>query len=496
MAIVNDPRLYLGGSERINTRPSVQLYGQLMARKQARDDAYDEYIRNLNKSINSAGMRNVDRQAFDKQLSDWQKFGMERKDDIRNRRNGADIEYMQKYQGLLNTVSESKTEEEKKKPAVEMLLDPNKRDRLNNDDFLKAIHEHDQPIYITDEKGELQRNPNRKSLDYQSVVFNPKPFEQDKYFKQFEDIKKMDLPPQVVKNPKDMTQTVTTTSIFDPEAKEIVRTRATTDYFQNPAFKSVIDQLNPDEYNEDFKKQYGHDIENKGDLAAAYTLKGLQTKAVKSELKEDNFGQRKALAALNHSYRLGEKEFEHALDRADKVTANLWFDDAIDEWTNTARKNPDGTIKPSSVIETQSGWKEGHKIPVTSYLAKAMMKDDKSPDDIFVTTENEYIPVFYKRNDKGIKIPNPDTGLPEVNKTLTVPESREMFKLDIGGQAGMKQKNIEMSGNKVLKETTIKSSTKSSSGSVPAYMKSDLIGAGWTEDQIKEAVKAGKIKTN
>jgi len=299
--IHNDARMYSGGSVVFNQNPHVQLYAQLMARKQARDEAYDEYIRNLNKSVNAAGVRNADRPVFDKQLADWQRFGMENRDKIRKREGGADIEFQNRYQNLMNLINESKTEEEKKKPIVEMLLDPAKRDRLG-DEVIKSIHDHDQPLYIQKEDGTVERNPARKSFDASSISFEPKPFEQDKYFKQFEDVKRTDLPPQITEDPKTLTQTVTTNSVFDKEAKDLIAMRAVSDYMSNPSFKSLVKQLKPADYNEFFKQNYGHDIQNEADLAAAYTLKGMQQKVSTSKVNPDTFARQEKMAAINDQY--------------------------------------------------------------------------------------------------------------------------------------------------------------------------------------------------
>jgi hypothetical protein len=77
MALVNDPRLYTGGSERINLQPHVALYAKLKEREQAKNEAFDEYIRNLNKNVNPAGMRNQEREVFEEKLKNWQQFGIQ-----------------------------------------------------------------------------------------------------------------------------------------------------------------------------------------------------------------------------------------------------------------------------------------------------------------------------------------------------------------------------------------------------------------------------------
>jgi hypothetical protein len=446
MALQNHPALYTGGNVTIDQRPHVALYNQLMQRKQARDDAFDEYIRSLNKNINSAGMRNQEREVFDTKLADWQKFGMENKDAIRRRQGGADIEFQKRYQDILNTVQESKTEEEKKKPFVEIWLDPAKRDRINEEEALNSIQQHDAPLYRKNKDGVWERNPDRRSLDYERIAYNPKPFEQDKYFKQFEDVKKMDLPPVVTKDPKTMTQTSVTTSIFDKEAKDIVATRAVTDYVQNKSFKQVIDGLDPKEYNDFFKKNYGHDIQTQADLAAAYTLKGLQQRSVKSEVKDDVYARQRAMEAIRQANRKALVRLRDSLEEDDVAGNNLWVDRYIATTTEEAKQNPNKRIVAiggKRLVEDN--------IAVDPTLSKALERNGQSPEYITVTKDGQIRPLYLKYVEdpktKEIKIATNSKGEKVWDETISVPISQEQVKLALGKRAaGVSQTNKEMTG--------------------------------------------------
>ena len=65
MAIQNDPRLYSGGNVEFDSTPTVNLYGNLLAKRQAKMDALDQYDRARINNINPQGLRDVDRQGFD-----------------------------------------------------------------------------------------------------------------------------------------------------------------------------------------------------------------------------------------------------------------------------------------------------------------------------------------------------------------------------------------------------------------------------------------------
>src|SRR5690606_1526502 len=162
----------------------------------------------------------------------WQQFGMNNRDRLRNPRTdggAASMEFQTRYQDLLNLINESKEEEEKKKPLVEIMVDPDKRERLT-EEIIPMVESHDQPIYVVDEQGQTVRNTNRKSFDVSEISFDPKPIDIKKYFDGYNDIKRMELPPVVTKDPKNMTQTIETTAVYSDEAKDVIATRAVLNY--------------------------------------------------------------------------------------------------------------------------------------------------------------------------------------------------------------------------------------------------------------------------
>lgn len=76
MALRYDPRLYTGGAVEVDSSPSVNMYGQLLAKKQAKEEAIDEYYRKLPSTLNSAGMRDQSIPFFNKALGEAQKYYM------------------------------------------------------------------------------------------------------------------------------------------------------------------------------------------------------------------------------------------------------------------------------------------------------------------------------------------------------------------------------------------------------------------------------------
>lgn len=176
MAVQLPQGMYSGFTETLDSNPTANRFAQLKMKREAmqaaKEDATEEYVRGLSTKINAAGKRVQDIPAFENMYNKWRKYGMENKDKLNKNDIPTRTEFDRQYQEMLSLVNESKSEEEKKKPLVEILLDPNKRNRLSTKTF-DAIKLHDDPLYTQDESGNFVRNRDRKSLDYNSTLFDP-----------------------------------------------------------------------------------------------------------------------------------------------------------------------------------------------------------------------------------------------------------------------------------------------------------------------------------
>lgn len=77
MAIINDPRLYSGGSAVLNSQPHTNLAIQMLAKQQAKRDALDQYYQKSIQDTTPTGMRNKDVVGgWSKKFNDWQNFAM------------------------------------------------------------------------------------------------------------------------------------------------------------------------------------------------------------------------------------------------------------------------------------------------------------------------------------------------------------------------------------------------------------------------------------
>jgi hypothetical protein len=147
MAIQNDSRVFTGGNVVLDSSPSVAMYNQLMMRRQAREEALNQYFTNLEKNINTAGVRMQDLQSEAGGINDdvarWRQNWLQNKDDIK-RGGMAQQQHMALYQEVLRKIAQSKnrakTELEIGKAKFEGKYDP-------DDDDLNVLDKIGRSIY-------------------------------------------------------------------------------------------------------------------------------------------------------------------------------------------------------------------------------------------------------------------------------------------------------------------------------------------------------------
>jgi hypothetical protein len=76
------PNIYTLGQVQVSSQPLAQLQGQLLAKKQAREEALDKYYNDLTGKITSAGMHSKDIPGFLKEKEDLAKYWNSNKNEI------------------------------------------------------------------------------------------------------------------------------------------------------------------------------------------------------------------------------------------------------------------------------------------------------------------------------------------------------------------------------------------------------------------------------
>lgn len=417
MALITPRDLYTGGAVTFNSSPYVNFAANLMAKKQAKDEALDQYYQNLNKSINPAGVRTQDVPGFMEKTNALQNYWQQNKDAIKNPRldgGRSQTEYNSRYQDIQGYINQSKNEELRKKPFIDILADPDKRERIT-DKMLYDVHLHDLPL----------TDPSRKSFDITQEDFNPKLLSPEEFQKFNEGIGKgvnVDKNEIVTTpDPNDRFSNIVTTSArYSPEKLAAIGNEAKDAYTTNRRVSYTFEQSHPfkewkqehepqfNKLNEIHRQVYGTDITDNEDLYAASILQK-KLEPVVTATKEDAFGRReayksslaegresrlidkrKAAGAYNYGNGVGQNGSGNALDAMPDVVKENYFIQG-GTWYN----------KNGSPVDTGGGqtFISKQEIPATwlSTLKSGGLPIDKIRDGVYATIKDGKIQSIYNK---------------------------------------------------------------------------------------------------
>lgn len=304
MAIRNDERIYSGGGVVFDSSPSVNLYGQLLAKKQAKMEALDEYDRQRINNINPNGVRDVDREGLDKRIKDIQDYYQQNKGNIRRTGTPESYNYEKMFRDVSSYINQSKERTAKQDAAMKLYQERLKQDGRIPDDFIKELNENDMAIDadVVDATGTQRK---AKSLELTKWLSQPKPFSQQAYLKLFSDIKRTAGQPKyspVEGNPLKLTETIEET--FDDGSKQVIAARSADKYQNSFSFAEqvkteVADPVARKNLEDVFLKEFGTKPSQMEDYATALTMTLLQprTEKVKTvDNKEAIMAQQQAYA--------------------------------------------------------------------------------------------------------------------------------------------------------------------------------------------------------
>lgn len=238
------------------------------------------------------------------------------------------------------------------------------------------------------------------------------------------------------------------------------------------------------------KLEFNH-LENYADTIATYKAMKAAVENVPRKIKEDltdaaklkmQAAKEKEVAAfrlgLQDRYQKGLYDYKHAGTAGEKESiVKRLFDDSY----NAGKFDTvfiDGKQVAARKIKTLAGLGNLYKKDVVD--SDEYLQKDQKPE-FYVTADKKYVVTRYpgQSSKEGEVIP--------INTFLT-----EM------GQAILTRSNNQGEVDNILDETEddVPYSPLAKTSTTPVYKKSDLIKAGWTESQIKQAKSAGKIKVN
>jgi len=489
--------LYSGGSVVFDSQPYINFYAQSMARKQAKDEALDQYYQNVFKQVNPAGARTQDIPRFTEKVNEWQNFYQQNRDKIKNPRldgGKAQSEFQSRLVDAQNYIQQSKNEAKTYQDIVPILRDPDKRSRLP-DQVIQDLALHDLPL----------GDPNRKSFNASALNFDPKPFDvkaQGDFIKGVGSGIKLNEKVTVgPTDPKTLMQTITSTSSLDDNGKEAIRNKAAGAYATDPSVKQFVDKElskpgNYQQLNDVFKKAYGVDIQHPEDLMTAWTLGSVQHGQVKEKSQPDVFARQKYMEAVRFGHQKEMAQFSKQLKEMGEADQGAAIDELYEGIKQDALNNKREYKTASGKVSTQYEMKTPPG--VRNLLARTDPAGHKIyPDAIRLSEDMKTVtPIFFEKytDEKGKPttetVVDPKTGkakvITELSQPLLEEDFKQRWKKEILG-VGAFGKSLQ---NKPLQKTT--TITYKISGK--PYSHKQLNDMGYDDTEIQDAIKQGLIQ--
>lgn len=271
----------------ISSKP-VNLAIQLKQRDIAKMDALDKYFMDYERSINPAGVRNVDADVFVKKLNNNKAFYLQNRDKILNPTKygyEAQSQYMSNFKDMVNLIDQSKQAAANEKVVNERIYNAVQQGKSLHDGILPLLDR--QRLSIVD--------PNYSVFDANQLQFD-KPYDEKQFNANvlggLEFPERQFLVDEVVDGKKTGLKIKTTERYLDDSNKNAIQSAALNEYVSNPNTKRHFDDLmkRPDMVkmvNDKFKDVYKQDIKKPEDFVVGYALLQAPIGAKKTEIPEE-----------------------------------------------------------------------------------------------------------------------------------------------------------------------------------------------------------------
>jgi hypothetical protein len=442
MATTGNINPWAAGAVVLDTRPFAAFYERQMVRQQAKQDALDNYFRDLNKNVTSAGMRSQDVPGLLQKQKDWQDYYQQNKAAIGNPKmdNGqAYNEYMARYQDQLGLVNQSKDEHKKKDELNKLRFNKDFSYVFEDPNIVKDIASDDLPI----------GDPNRKRLDIASLTIPPKPLdvkELDAYNKYLTGGIPHDKIPGETEYMKGFKTRTPIIAQYSPENQIAIGQHAMnaydTDrrwrYEADKTFKNLIgDPEMYKQFNTVYKKLYGNDIDSPREAWAAKGILDNNMKATEYKDGTDEWGRDNAMRQLRQADAKELIRYKNQIDPNDTDMNNVWYESYFNKLMDNAKTSGVRHHLYKGDGKSLLYYKE---IKPDPYLMKSLMRGKSEPDRVGVTDSGEIIPIFFKyKSEKeggGVETLN---GKPVIDDDYSKPMSVDQALVNLGYRGSTKK---------------------------------------------------------
>ena len=262
---------YASGAVIFDSTPYTEYYIREQQKEQAKDEALDKYFMDWDKSINPAGMRNVDTQDFLNLMNENKGFFFKNKAAIKNPAldNGAAYnEWFARNKSAMGLVAQSKEIASKEEQINKAIIQAKQKGLPITDRVVADLEVFRQPL----------RSKNWRDFNPDNLDFQPKPFDPIRFTKDiFGDIKFGEELKSETKIPETKSIRRVYETSMPKEALGSVYSRAAAAYKTSPSVKEFVDMSlqNPVEYqklNDLFVAKYNRPLQSSEDAAAAIAL--------------------------------------------------------------------------------------------------------------------------------------------------------------------------------------------------------------------------------
>jgi hypothetical protein len=286
---------YASGAVVFDSTPYTEFYVKEQQKEQAKDEALDKYFQDYDKSINPAGMRNIDTQDFLNLMNENKGFYFKNKSAIKNPAldNGAAYnEWFARNKDAMGLVSQSKYAAKKESDYGKRILDAKMKGMPIVGKAIRMIEDFNKPI-----------RGGWKDFNVEDIEFEPKPFEQAKFSQEVFKGVPFDVTTKELKVPELKKIKKITETFIPDKALESIYNKAAYSYDENPSVKFFVDSIAPsseryNSLNKLFSSKFNRNIDGGEDLAAALAL----SIAPVGQSKETMDWDREALEKMKDGY--------------------------------------------------------------------------------------------------------------------------------------------------------------------------------------------------
>lgn len=487
---------WAAGAVIFNTQPYAAFYERQMLRKQAKEDALDNYFKDLGKNVTSAGMRSQDVPVLLQKNKDWQQLYQQKRAEILDPKldNGqAYSEYMRGLQDQLALTNESKGEAKKDNDLAKLRFNP------------EAKHIFDDPHFIAEK--ELDNlpigDPRRKRFDLLTAA--------------------LPLAPITAKDLKAHHDYLTGGVLFDevPGKTENIggfktRTPVYTQYGINSQLqigRHAMDEYDTDkrwrmeavkafkeletdpqlhaQYDQVHQQLYGSPVDTPRE---AWAIKGIMDnnmKAVKYETGDDKVGYARFMNDLQTASAEKLIRLKKEIDPNDTEMNNTWVENYLNKVMSKARADKKGLhYIYNHKLYNGKVW----EIPQDNVIEKAFTrgsgKDMRSADKVYATEDGRIFPVFYQYGEDG-KVKRNKAGGALVDEDYGGPLSLDQGKLALGYRGQTKK---ELAGTMEATTQPIPTNRQKSFTIDGRKVSREELKKSYTDEQIDEYIKLGLLK--